>query len=238
MAVTDLTGTRWQFNDTITAEAQYGIFNLAAEASDSELSTWTDLYVGYQFYRGEFTPIDNGVLWAPALTLPVGEFTITGGIDATNSDLISWLQSNATQIQDEPTNTFSIGNLPVANMYVGTRQVRKIYIGNVLVWEKEVEPIPENALLIQDGKLFTSNGGYLITTEVNLISFNVVNASYQAEEGMTWGEWVNSKYNTDGFYAVGDRIAVPSGAMQVAGATSSSIIVANTRYNVGGSSAD
>lgn len=25
------------------------------------------------------------------------------------------------------------------------------------------------------------------------------NVTYQAEEGMTWGEWVNTPYNTDGW---------------------------------------
>lgn len=61
---------------------------------------------------------------------------ITGGTDATNANLISWLQANATQIT-EPSNTFSIGNLPIANMYFGTQQVKKVYLGNALVWEKE-----------------------------------------------------------------------------------------------------
>lgn len=32
-----------------------------------------------------------------------------------------------------------------------------------------------------------------------LISFTIDGTSYQAEEGMTWGEWVDSEYNTDGF---------------------------------------
>ena len=34
----------------------------------------------------------------------------------------------------------------------------------------------------------------------NLITFYIDNTQYQAEEGMTWEEWVNSEYNTDGFY--------------------------------------
>lgn len=32
-----------------------------------------------------------------------------------------------------------------------------------------------------------------------LITFYIDDASYQAEEGMTWGEWVESEYNTEGF---------------------------------------
>lgn len=32
-----------------------------------------------------------------------------------------------------------------------------------------------------------------------LITFTIDGEEYQAEEGMTWGEWVESEYNTDGF---------------------------------------
>lgn len=33
-----------------------------------------------------------------------------------------------------------------------------------------------------------------------LISFTIAGISYQAEEGMTWAEWCESKYNTPGCY--------------------------------------
>lgn len=33
----------------------------------------------------------------------------------------------------------------------------------------------------------------------NLISFTIVGTDYHAEEGMTWAEWIDSSYNTDGF---------------------------------------
>ena len=32
-----------------------------------------------------------------------------------------------------------------------------------------------------------------------LISFTIDGTSYQAEEGMTWREWISSKYNTNHF---------------------------------------
>lgn len=40
----------------------------------------------------------------------------------------------------------------------------------------------------------------------NLISFTIDGTSYQAEEGMTWGEWVASDYNTGDFVANGNTI--------------------------------
>lgn len=39
------------------------------------------------------------------------------------------------------------------------------------------------------------------TSSVNLISFTIDGTSYQAEEGMTWGEWCDSEYNTIGAVA-------------------------------------
>lgn len=50
----------------------------------------------------------------------------------------------------------------------------------------------------------------------NLISFTIYGDSYQAEEGMTWGEWVNSQYNTDGYYIdFDDSISNQSGSAWV-----------------------
>lgn len=40
---------------------------------------------------------------------------------------------------------------------------------------------------------------YAAAGSVTLITFTINGTSYQAEEGMTWGEWVNSSYNTGGF---------------------------------------
>lgn len=35
--------------------------------------------------------------------------------------------------------------------------------------------------------------------DATLISFTIAGTSYQAEDGMTWEEWVSSSYNTAGF---------------------------------------
>lgn len=39
---------------------------------------------------------------------------------------------------------------------------------------------------------------------LKLINFSIGNISYNAEEGMTWEEWLNSKYNTDGWTKSGN----------------------------------
>ena len=35
---------------------------------------------------------------------------------------------------------------------------------------------------------------------MTLIRFTIAGTSYQAEKGMLWGDWINSGYNTDGYF--------------------------------------
>lgn len=66
--------------------------------------------------------------------------------------------------------------------------------GNV-VWDLYVILVNDpNAYAISNG---ANNGS---SSEPSLINFTIAGTSYQAEEGMTWGEWVDSEYNTGGFY--------------------------------------
>lgn len=50
--------------------------------------------------------------------------------------------------------------------------------------------------------LFKWGGGGISVAapSVTLISFTISGVTYQAEEGMTLGEWVASSYNTAGFF--------------------------------------
>ena len=41
-----------------------------------------------------------------------------------------------------------------------------------------------------------------------LISFTIDDPLYWAEDGMTWAEWCDSRFNTDGFYINGDNLLV------------------------------
>jgi hypothetical protein len=42
----------------------------------------------------------------------------------------------------------------------------------------------------------------------NLISFTIDGETYYAEEGMTWGEWVESEYNTNGYTISPDGVVL------------------------------
>ena len=71
-----------------------------------------------------------------------------------------------------------------------------------------------------------------------MISFTIAGTSYQAEEGMTWEQWVNSSYNTGGFYVIdgstyvffSDRSKVSTEGFAGGSADKSETIVANGSY--------
>ena len=101
MAVTDLTGTTWVFNDTITLptiEFSFDFTDLSGQTFNGIMPTTTTvLYYGYINDSGS----QDGLMaysnpkW---LKTDYQTITITGGTDATNTTLISWLEANATQI--------------------------------------------------------------------------------------------------------------------------------------------
>lgn len=55
--------------------------------------------------------------------------------------------------------------------------------------------------------LFNYAGGAAEAEEVqpSLISFYYAGTYYQAEEGITWGEWLNSEYNTTSLSVIGSN---------------------------------
>lgn len=100
---------------------------------------------------------------------------------------------------------------------------------------------------IQNGKMIAFNWDF--GNAVQLISFTIDGITYQAEEGMTWAEWVDSEYNTDEFVVDGndEYICPPNGvAAYYVGDSSSNLvktsdlITANEQYSIlgGGGSND
>ena len=124
MALTDLTGTTWTLNDSLTSYAggsystkTYSVNITTAEQLPDVLGDYSDSFVhletgydgGGEYNRVCFSTSSSG--YPPTVvaygndtkTLPdtwnsryEGTFTITGGTDATNSVLIAWLEENCT----------------------------------------------------------------------------------------------------------------------------------------------
>lgn len=84
----------------------------------------------------------------------------------------------------------------------------------------------------------TQDGGggdwqYVIIYKSSIISFTIDGTSYTAEEGMTWGEWVASDYNTNGFVESDGSIVSTIGNPLVYNNTyvnSDDVIIYNTHY--------
>ena len=91
------------------------------------------------------------------------------------------------------------------------------------------ETAPTGALLTWLQQNGTKQGG------ATLISFTIDGTSYQAEEGMTWSQWVDSSYNTGSFTNIDNFIFNPSSygvSYNGISVTSSEIIVANRTYSL------
>lgn len=137
MSVSDLTGTTWKITTTHVSYG-YGIFsiNFITPNFDPEYENST-LAIGYDydFMDRDFFPSSNTLLCMPSFYY-MGqneEFLITGGTDATNNRLISWLESNATQIIQ--TKKEKIGNKSIVKMQIGNKKVLKEIVNGVIVYE-------------------------------------------------------------------------------------------------------
>ena len=73
--------------------------------------------------------------------------------------------------------------------------------GDIMEIEVDGEKPTGGKVNIQEGSIvsYEIEYGDVTVKKENLISFTIEGTTYQAEEGMTWGEWIESDYNTGGF---------------------------------------
>ena len=71
-----------------------------------------------------------------------------------------------------------IGTRTITKKMFGTREITKEVVNGVVVYEKQA----------------------------SIISFTIAGITCQADDGMTWEEWVNSSYNTPSFVVWGGGI--------------------------------
>ncbi len=72
-----------------------------------------------------------------------------------------------------------------------------LYNGNQIYAEET--GLAQTVTLNCSGKKFVGDITITPTEGKALISFTIDGTTYQAESGMTWAEWVDSEYNTDGY---------------------------------------
>ena len=62
-----------------------------------------------------------------------------------------------------------------------------------------------------------------------IISFTIDGVTLQAEEGMTWGEWVNSKYSSESYY-VEENLVINKVGLIVENVSATDLIESNGSY--------
>ena len=102
MAITNLTGTKWVFNEYVSLDTDGSTFYINFKSNNKQYSNlwWGDDYIGFGTNNSEDVVYDGQQIYAEYRTI-----IITGGDDVENTKLISLLQANATQIKDNLANT-------------------------------------------------------------------------------------------------------------------------------------
>ena len=143
--VADLTGTNWILNSNIyiTEAVSYSINSIFSDYTFSSIDfnfytadgkTWKSLKLDNSFAIVEATATANPV----ENTYSSSILSITGGTDATNPDLITWLSQNATlQVEPIADNKIFLGNLPIKKILIGNIGVSKIIVDNIEVYTKD-----------------------------------------------------------------------------------------------------
>lgn len=191
MALTDLTGTTWKFNDFVDLGIFGAIeFNIEFDLTNDTSYSYSKLSSTFNsrtrirslsYYNDEdgsttvyqYLVIDQTTAtWSETIYQTI---TITGGDDATNATLIAWLETLATQ-QETPsaagTNHTKIGSLNITKKTVGGLEVLKEVVNGITVYEKGTTPSGFEVTL-------TDTDGY--------VDFGCVGAlDYSLDNGETW----------------------------------------------------
>ena len=153
--ITDLTGYTWVGNSSLSNIAPSGTDitskdgmaeNYAINFTCNNVSyTYFNILdrdyspYGY-FYSNEALNSDDGTTVVYTESWISDNFKtiqIIGGTDATNSNLIAWLQNNGTLSAPvvQPIGKIFVGTKQVKKIYIGTKKVKKVYIGTKLSYE-------------------------------------------------------------------------------------------------------
>ena len=182
-------------------------------------------YIGYSYKTESNCQSGADIVWAYTGTWTAESYkTIDFGTEgqAVGSNFYNWLTANATQVESEeettPTTVTYNGNT-LASLESG--QTATLHCNGKIMKSDVVIAFGTNGTItyhgsiteVESGKTATMPcSGQVMNDDVviavpqniggtgNLISFTIDGTEYTAEEGMTWGEWVESGYNTDGFF--------------------------------------
>lgn len=195
MAITDLTGYTWVGNDNLLSTIGYadGYYSLIFTSNNISYST-LNISVSEPPQRISYdsTRVWGGYSSSSWSNTAYKTIEITGGTDATNATLISWLEANGTLTAPVVTSgSMHIGTSNISNMSIGNTEILKVYLGQDLVYEKQapsgyqvsvysqVSGISSDiydgqdssgrflgSLLPQESDTYTITSGYIYTTAI------------------------------------------------------------------------
>lgn len=282
MAITDLTNTTWYIPAGWQGAHSYGTFNIESNLSANTIAIGCQAIDKGDFSLSVIGKTNNIACFLLSGGIPIAgteanysndvaiTLNITGGADVTNSSLISWLETNGTQLKvDNLTDT--TWNVPAGweaeagygefdligtcnhdgyddslspfciGYYIDFKMFSLKSLANSIVCNSNPDSIvsSDNFILTIEGgtdvtnpkliawlskygelqgaeeptptkkftRLFlgaiahTSNGKRFRKLQITApIKFTISGTEYQAEPSMTFGEWLESGYNTDGLY--------------------------------------
>ena len=145
--------------------------------------------------------------------------TGTGYLDANDRfyvyvtiDDVKYISDASVNVSVGDTIMCHVSSISGAYVYVNDSMVAGAAEGVEGVPQDYEYIVPENVSSIAVELKYAKTSSTIritITTSVSeptLISFTIDGTSYQAEEGMTWTEWVDSKYNVDRFGSGGGSV--------------------------------
>lgn len=257
MTITDLTNTTWVVPAGWSAAAGYGDFNITGKVTGKAYNATANTDKELSDYEIDHILIGKAVdsnmydYWSSnciTVTPPYSRYyfkstesftlTITGGNDINNEELIAWLETYSEKPIPTDAVTVEYNNAVIATLTEG----------KVTLSCKDKQMHANLVVTVPDGlggeEIEEWDGSYIVSSDttsgdIELIDFAIADAegikSYKAETGMSWGQWVDSTYNTGGFRTVGLNIANSSGLKIAAGGstiTVDKIIKSGTFYTL------
>ena len=224
MAVSDLTGTTWLFKEPTDWTNNTYSYSINFTSNNQNFTTmWADDDGGFAY--GELNYNNTQVTqWPSFVNQAYRTISITGGTDVTNSSLISWLETNATQqsnadiiveyngdVIGEYTApkefTISTGDTVTQGDIVITTNGNVSRVIMMYNGEQVLDDSHDNSTYTFSctNKFIPSDIVVDIYDKSSTFGFYISDAQgefsyYECEWDMTWEDWVNSVYNTGNFF--------------------------------------
>lgn len=233
----ELAGT-WVFNETLNLSAglmpeeviaELGWVDIPITADDGteysgllfgslneELNEFTSLlYGGTEVYNGVWSKESDRTITINALLEEVKN----------GQSLLEFMQANATKDGSSTRISFTVDGVEYYALpgmtwgeFVGNGDFNSgvFFTYNNTIVTSDYSTVQYNGVNVTPTDVIQADANYTLAAPATLISFTIAGTSYQAEQGMTWQQWVDSSYNTGGFYTVdGNNIVYMSDSGRV-----------------------